>query len=209
MRSPLAILLATLLLTPAPGLANPKGGQVRGGSATIREGAGRVDIHQHSHSATLSWESFDIDPGEVTQFHQPGSDSVAINRILQSDASQILGSLQANGHVYLINPHGILFGREATVNVHALIATRRWTAATRPPEGFDASATAARGADHQPGLDPERAGVRLPGRALRGNGSDVDRSPEGEVMIEAGATVSHRPARAEPRSSTPRRVAAR
>ena len=193
MRSPLATLLAILLLAPTPVLANPKGGQVRSGSARIVDGAGRVDIHQQSSSATFSWDSFDIAPGEVTQFHQPGSDSVAINRILQNDASQILGSLQANGHVYLINPNGILFGREATVNVHALIATTtvdgRELAAQ---EGFDPSAAAAPGARivNQGTIQSGTGGfVYLVAPYVR-NGSDgVIVSPEGEVQIQAGATV--------------------
>jgi len=193
MRSPLATTLAVLLLAPAPALANPKGGQLRSGNAVIREGAGRVDIHQRSHSATLTWDSFDIAPGEVTQFHQPGKDSVAINRIFQGDASQILGSLQANGHVYLINPHGILFGKEATVNVHALIATTtvdgRDLAAE---EGFDPSASAAPGAQivNQGSIQSGSGGfVYLIAPYVRNGKDGVIVSPEGEVMIEAGATV--------------------
>ena len=200
MRTPLALLLASLLLAPAPALANPKGGQVRSGSAHISESAGRVDVHQQSDSAVLSWDSFDIDAGEVTQFHQPGKDSVAINRIFQGDASKILGSLQANGHVYLINPHGILFGREAQVNVHALLATTTLDGGDLAGKGgFDPSAKAADGGAHrEPGPDPERhRRLRLPGRALReerqrrrdrlarGRGDDRGR----------GHGLPHRPAR--------------
>ena len=193
MRPPLALLLASLLLAPAPALANPKGGQVRSGSAHISESAGRVDVHQQSDSAVLSWDSFDIDAGEVTQFHQPGKDAVAINRIFQGDASKILGSLQANGHVYLINPHGILFGREAQVNVHALLATTTLDGGDLAGKGgFDPSAQAADGARivNQGRIQSGTGGFVYLVAPYVKNGSDgVIVSPEGEVTIEAGATV--------------------
>ncbi len=54
---------------------------------------------------------------------QPGSNSVALNRVLGSDPSNILGSLSANGKVFLLNPNGILFGKGAQVNVGGLVAS--------------------------------------------------------------------------------------
>lgn len=193
MRSPLASLMALLLLAPSGALANPKGGRLRAGSGTISEGVGRVDIHQLSKSATFSWDSFDIARGEITEFHQPGRDAVAINRIFQGDASQILGALKANGHVYLINPHGILFGKEAQVNVHALIATTTvdGTDLARQ-EGFDASATALPGAQivNQGKITTGTGGfVYLVAPYVRNGKDGVIVSPEGQVMIEAGAIV--------------------
>ena len=59
----------------------------------------------------LSWEKFDIAPGEVTNFHQPNASAVAINKILQQDPSKILGALNATvttGDVQkqLVSPDG-------------------------------------------------------------------------------------------------------
>jgi filamentous hemagglutinin family protein len=190
MRSLVATLLVLLLLfAPAGARANPKGGNILKGSGSIQHGVGRVDIHQLSKSATIDWDSFDIAPGEITQFHQPGSDAVAINRIFSGNASQILGSLQANGHVYLINPHGILFGREAQVNVHALIATTT-------VDGGDLAGGFA--AQPMPGAQIINQGTITTGTGgfvyliapFARNGKDgVITSPEGQVMIEAGAKV--------------------
>ncbi|MEJ7807902.1 MAG: filamentous hemagglutinin N-terminal domain-containing protein, partial [Telluria sp.] len=67
--------------------------------------------------------SFNIGAGEAVRFIQPGSDSVALNRVLGSDPSSILGSLTANGKVFLINPNGVLFGKGASVNVGGLVAS--------------------------------------------------------------------------------------
>src|SRR6185369_13645824 len=42
---------------------------------------------------------------------------------LGPDPSSILGSLSANGKVFLVNPNGILFGQGAQVNVGGLVAS--------------------------------------------------------------------------------------
>src|SRR5262249_8259049 len=150
------------------------------------------DVNQASKNAVITWDSFDIAPGEVTQFHQPGSDAVAINRIFQGNASQIMGSLQANGHVYLINPNGILFGKEATVNVHALIATTTCDGRDLAAQGFDPSSAAAPGAQivNQGRIQSGAGGfVYLVAPYVRNGKDGVIVSPEGQVQIEAGATV--------------------
>ncbi|PNB32059.1 filamentous hemagglutinin, partial [Pseudomonas sp. FW305-130] len=41
----------------------------------------------------------------------------------EPDPSSILGTLNANGQVFLINPNGILFGKGAQVNVGGLVAS--------------------------------------------------------------------------------------
>ena len=54
---------------------------------------------------------------------QPSANAIAVNRIFDTNGTQILGHLNANGQVFLINPNGILFGRGAEVNVGGLVAT--------------------------------------------------------------------------------------
>ena len=77
-----------------------------GGSASITTSGAKTDIYQSSNRAIIDWTSFDIGAGEETQFHQPSSGSIALNRIRDTKASQINGTLTANGHVMLINPNG-------------------------------------------------------------------------------------------------------
>ena len=54
---------------------------------------------------------------------QPSSSAVALNRITGDDASNIFGSLTANGHVYLENANGVYFAPGAQVSVGSLLAT--------------------------------------------------------------------------------------
>jgi len=104
-------------------LANPEGGVVSAGSATIETSAARVDVRQSSDKAVIDWRSFNINKGETTQFHQPTSSSLTVNRINDSNPSQILGNLKSNGNIILINQSGISFGKDAVVDVGGLIAT--------------------------------------------------------------------------------------
>lgn len=190
-----AWLAATLVLPPRLALANPQGGVVHGGVATITgQGTPTVDVQQASQNAVLSWESFDIQPGETTNFQQPNASAVAINRILDGQASQILGSLNANGHVYLINPNGVLFGQGATVNVHSLTAATSVDAGELIAfaGGFDASATSSAGArvENQGTLRSGTGGfIYLVAPRVENGETGIIVSPEGEIKLAAGATV--------------------
>src|SRR5262245_23749622 len=104
--------------------ANPEGGQVIGGGATInRTAPSRIDVIQQTGKAIIDWRSFNIDFGEHTNFQQPSASAVALNRVGSGVSSNINGLLTANGQLFLINPNGVVFGNGARVNVGSLVAT--------------------------------------------------------------------------------------
>ena len=104
--------------------ANPEGGQVVAGSATInRTTPSRIDVIQQTGKAIIDWRSFNIDSGEHTNFQQPSASAVALNRVGGGVPSNISGLLTANGQLFLINPNGVVFGSGARVNVGSLVAT--------------------------------------------------------------------------------------
>src|SRR5712691_1425217 len=122
------LMLATTALLPLGigfALAGPNGGTVVGGGATIDgQGSGRVTINQHTNRAIINWYSFNIGAGETTQFIQPDSGSVALNRVTGGlGPSEILGTLSANGRVFVINRDGVLFGPNAVVDTAGFLAT--------------------------------------------------------------------------------------
>lgn len=123
-RFPLKTLAVSLMLACGAGIhAQPVGGIVSAGSATIGGTPGSMVINQTTPSASINWQSFGIKAGESVRFVQPGSSSVALNRVTGTNPSSILGSLSSNGKVFLVNPNGILFGQGASVNVGGLVAS--------------------------------------------------------------------------------------
>lgn len=121
---PLKVLATSLMMACGATIyALPAGGIVTTGSASINNGAGSTTITQTTQNAAINWQSFNIGQTEAVRFVQPNSNSVALNRVLGSDPSSILGSLTANGKVFLVNPNGILFGKGAQVNVGGLVAS--------------------------------------------------------------------------------------
>ncbi|MEG0881041.1 MAG: filamentous hemagglutinin N-terminal domain-containing protein, partial [Janthinobacterium sp.] len=104
-------------------LAGPAGGTVVAGQASIHGAPGATVIRQGSQNAVINWSSFNIGKGESVQFQQPNSNAVALNRVLGSDGTTILGNLSANGKVFIVNPNGVLFGQGASVNTAGLAAS--------------------------------------------------------------------------------------
>lgn len=120
----LRILAVSLMMACGASVqAQPTGGVVSAGSATIGGTAANMTITQTTPNVAINWQSFGIQPGQSVQFVQPGSSSVALNRVIGANPSHILGSLSANGKVFLVNPNGILFGQGASVNVGGLVAS--------------------------------------------------------------------------------------
>ncbi|KAF1720057.1 GLUG motif-containing protein [Pseudoxanthomonas wuyuanensis] len=122
---PLTVWLALATLHPLAAAADlPTGGTVVLGNGSIGMPSGnRLVIDQHSDKLAIDWLSFDIGTGHTVSFRQPGSDAIALNRVLGNDGSKIMGQLDANGRVFLINPNGVLFGRGAQVDVGGLVAS--------------------------------------------------------------------------------------
>ena len=116
-------LLCSLLLA-STAMANPENGTVVSGNASIVTASpDRLNVVQSSDRAIINWQGFSIAPGEWTDFQQPGTGSVTLNRVTGAQASTIAGNLTANGTVMLINPNGVLFSSTGTVDVGGLVAT--------------------------------------------------------------------------------------
>ena len=113
----------TGLLAGAAAHANPDGPTVVHGSAHFAHpGANALDVTT-SPNAIIHWQGFSIGAGEVTRFIQQSASSAVLNRVTGADPSAILGQLLSNGRVFLVNPHGIVFGEGAVVDTAGLVAS--------------------------------------------------------------------------------------
>lgn len=81
-----------------------------------------MTLLQKSGAIIVNWDSFDIGKGYTMRFVQPDGGR-ALNKVRGGDASLIDGVLQANGEVMIENGAGIIFGRNARVDVGSLVAT--------------------------------------------------------------------------------------
>jgi filamentous hemagglutinin family protein len=117
------VLFTAVLLSTTAAFANPTGGTVSAGLASISSSGNTVSVTETSNKAVIDWQSFNIASGETTQFIQPSSSSIVLNRINSGSPSQIFGHLDANGNIIILNQSGVLFGVGSQVDVNGLIAT--------------------------------------------------------------------------------------
>lgn len=106
--------------------ALPQGENVVAGQASFdRSTPSRLDVHQSTGRAVIEWQSFNIGKNATTQFHQPSTSSLTVNRVVggNADPSEILGTLKANGRVMVLDRNGVLFGKDSIVDVGGIVAS--------------------------------------------------------------------------------------
>ena len=152
-------------------------------------GASTLDVTSSSN-AIINWQGFSIDAGEVTRFIQPSASSAVLNRVTGADASSILGQLLSNGRVFLVNPHGIVFGEGAVVDTAGLVASTLGIS--------DADFLAGR---YRFDAGPDAGGITNEGRIKSGadgvflfapnvENSGVIRTDGGDLVLAAGRTIT-------------------
>lgn len=120
-KSKLALAIQILMCCEA--IAAPIGGEIVGGTGTITQQGSETAIIQDTERLAIDWQNFDVGKDERVTFVQPGQSAIALNRILSDKGSEILGKIDANGHVILVNPQGVVFKEGAVVNAGGLIAS--------------------------------------------------------------------------------------
>jgi filamentous hemagglutinin family protein len=117
-------LIAGQIVLPVAAVAGPMGFDAPNGGATISgEGTAATTINQSDARVVIEWNSFELGSAESVTFFQPDVDSVAINNIFSNSGSNIAGMINANGHIVLVNPNGIVFAGTAEIDVGGIIAS--------------------------------------------------------------------------------------
>ncbi|MDQ7957776.1 MAG: filamentous hemagglutinin N-terminal domain-containing protein [Pseudomonadota bacterium] len=132
---PLALSLACIGAAAPPAWAQINPGSLAGFPAVGSVAAGTIsgwgingtamNIDQASWRAVINWNGFSLAGGNSIAFNQAmGAGSVTLNRVTTvGNPSQIFGTITAPGHVFIVNPAGVLFGAGSQVNVGGLVAS--------------------------------------------------------------------------------------
>lgn len=174
-------------------LANPTGESLVAGSAGFdRNSPNTLTVTQQSQNAIVNWQDFSVHAGETTRFVQPNSNANILNRVVGDNVSSIYGSLQGNGNVFLINPHGVVVGPDGVVK------TGSFTASTlNTPDGafMDGGALEFNGASRGPlknlgTIEATGGDVTLLGQEIQNNGT---LKASGDVNLVAASHVILQP----------------
>jgi filamentous hemagglutinin family protein len=162
------------------------------GSATIATVGTTTTINQASQRVVIDWTALSTAANEALVFNQPNAAAIALNRITGSSPSTFLGSLSANGQVYILNPNGVLFGAGAQVNVGGLVASTMSMDAAAFMNGgstFTQDPNATGEVVNKGTLSAVNGGyIALLGKTVRNEGTIS--APLGTVALGAGSNIT-------------------
>lgn len=182
-------LMALSLAAATSAMAAPVNPVVVNGHVTFTQDGNALTV-TNSPNAIINWSSFSIAQGELVRFQQQSSSSSVLNRITGQDPSVILGTLQSNGRVYLINPNGIVFGGGSQINVGGLVASSLAISNADFLAGnrrFAADGAAGQVSNQGAITTPSGGQVYLIAPDV--NNSGIITTPQGETVLAAGHSV--------------------
>lgn len=188
-RKAVAVAVASCFVITSPVYANPIGADVVNGTVSMAQQGNALNI-TNSPGAIINWQSFSIGVSEATRFIQQSAASGVLNRVTGVDPSSILGTLQSNGRVFLINPNGVLFGAGAQVDVAGLVvSTLNLSNADFLAGRYNFTANANAG-----GIENQGSITALPGGQIYLVAPDINNSGaissvNGDILLAAGNSV--------------------
>ncbi|WP_158062058.1 two-partner secretion domain-containing protein [Burkholderia catarinensis] len=172
-----------------------RGGSIVAGAGAIAQDGKATNVTQSTDRLVVNWKDFDIARDESINFRQPNANAAVLNRVASGKVTSIDGALNANGRVYVLNPDGIVVGKDATINANSVTLA----AANTSDDDFMQKRTmrfsmdpATRGVVRNEGTIATRTGVALIGREASNLASGRITSGNGNVALAAGggATMS-------------------
>ena len=117
------ILVAVLInvLSFSNVFALPQGPQVEAGSAVFESPNPTTLNITADNNTIINFNSFNVASNEVVNIHLPSTNATLLSRDMSGSMSQILGSLNANGNLFLVNAQGINIGPLANVQVNNMV----------------------------------------------------------------------------------------
>lgn len=118
-----SIAYASLLLAGMQGAYAVGNGTIADGTGNISRNGNTTTVTQTSDKLIINWDNMNVGANDTLTFAQKNASAAVLNRISSADPTTILGTLNANGRVFIVNPNGVLIGNGARVNVGSLVAS--------------------------------------------------------------------------------------
>lgn len=109
-----AVLGAGLLLSPCDGMAiSVNDVTSRSAGVNVTDVVNGVNIKSDARNNVIKWSSYNVAQTQTVQYDLNNY----LNLIGGNDPSKIDGKIMGDGNIYLINPNGVIFGDNSSVNV--------------------------------------------------------------------------------------------
>ncbi|MFY9477759.1 MAG: YDG domain-containing protein [Aquabacterium sp.] len=194
-----AAAVSSALLLVAGAQAAGTGFNVVDGSATRATNGATSTVTQTSHGVRIDWQTLGVAAGETLKFIQPSASAVALNVIKGGVATEILGQLQANGNVFILNPDGVLVRAGAQVSVGGFLGSTNDLVSFNPATGalvLQANNSTAEVNNAGSIVATQGGMVALVGNKVINSGTIV--APGGGIYLLAGDRVEFTPADGSP-----------
>ena len=171
-----AVWMPTAMAAPAAlpsGLHGERGVHIDDGKTNSTHMEIVVDGIDGKAKGIANWNDFSIAKNHSVHFGSELKDWMVLNRVTENNPSHIYGSLTGDGTIFLVNPHGITFHENASVDVGSLVAsTRQISDDDFINNRFDFY------------TDKDTAGKNIDGKIYIKNGADV-KAEDGYVALLA------------------------
>lgn len=187
----LLALLITVSLSSYSLASGLQGMEVISGSAEIKK-EGVITTIKNSPDTVLNWQTFDIAKDETVHFAQENSKSTAFNKVIGEKPSDLQGKLTSNGNVFLINPNGIVIGKDAVIDTNSFIGSTLNTSNEELKNNkFTLSSENQKNragiVNHGKVKVSQKGSVTLIGNSVKNNG--IIEAKEGNVLLQAGSKI--------------------
>ncbi|MBL4671471.1 MAG: filamentous hemagglutinin N-terminal domain-containing protein, partial [Arenicella sp.] len=177
-----------VLLGVGSAFGNPLDPTVIAGTANFDTVGSELNV-TNSSGAIIDWNSFSIGQDEITRFIQESSSSAVLNRVTGGNLSEILGDLQSNGRVFLINQNGLIVGEGAVIDTAGFVGSTLDISNQSFISG-DYSFNGTGGIIENHGLIHVTGNGDIALIATSVENSGVLRSDNGDILLAAGKSVS-------------------
>ena len=117
--------MAGAFLIPQVAFAAPTGETIVSGGATVTRSGNDTNINSSNANNVIKWSDYSIVHGERVVHDGGAKTNNYLNIVTGANTSNIDGKIEGGKNVYIVNPNGVIFGKNAEVNVgHLHVSTQ-------------------------------------------------------------------------------------